>query len=397
MTAFSWTEAIETIHSSGYRCVIAATGGGSSAISRLLEVPGGSQSVLEAIVPYSLASLEDWIGGTAEQACSEATARDMAVSAWMRARDLAEEADPLKLVGVGVTASLASSRPKRGDHRVHIAVQTASLTVTKSLTMEKGLRNRTEEEKLVSDLVLVELAKVCGVATSEMRVEPRELLSADEHIVSRHKQAPAVWTDLLLGRENIAWELPADESESGNPVAMLPGSFNPPHQGHIEMASYAAERLGGRVCFELSITNVDKPPLDFLEVAERIAAIRQLAPNSLVLLTNAPTFRRKSNLMPGTTFLVGADTMSRIADPKYYTQQNPEDARGLEIAIASIAARNCQFLVFGREIDGNFCLLEDLDMPESLLAISTQVSANEFRHNISSTELRRESSGSDGA
>ena len=44
---------IEQIHASGKQFVVAITGGGSGAISALLEVPGGSASVLEAVVPYS--------------------------------------------------------------------------------------------------------------------------------------------------------------------------------------------------------------------------------------------------------------------------------------------------------------------------------------------------------
>jgi hypothetical protein len=81
--------------------------------------------VLEAVVPYSLAALVDWIGGKPDQACSEATARAMAMAAFMRVRELAPDADVEKLIGVGCTASLATDRPKRGERRIHVAVQCA--------------------------------------------------------------------------------------------------------------------------------------------------------------------------------------------------------------------------------------------------------------------------------
>ena len=387
MTSFCWTETIEGIHASGHKCVIAATGGGSTAIGRLLEVPGGSRTVLEAVVPYALPSLEEWIGGKAEQACSEQTARDMAMSAWMRARDLAWEADPLSLVGIGVTASLASSRPKRGDHRVHLAMQTATTSSSLLLTLDKGARDRLGEEHLVADMLLTNLAKICGVATSALRVEFLEQLSEGERVRSRHKQAPSQWTELLLGHQDVVREYPGG-SGAEKPVAILPGSFNPPHQGHIGMTNYAAQKLTGPVCFELSITNVDKPPLDFLEIDERVAAIRKLAPEARVLLTNAPTFRKKSALFPGCTFLVGADTMARIADPQYYTQPTPDGSLGLEAAIAEIAKQGCIFWVYGRELEGDFHKLNNLDIPESLKAISRQVLESDFREDVSSTEIR---------
>ena len=36
------------------------------------------------------------------------------------------------------------------------------------------------------------------------------------------------------------------------------------------MAEIASERLGAPTTFELSIANVDKPPLDFIELDDRL-------------------------------------------------------------------------------------------------------------------------------
>src|SRR5205823_7907670 len=79
---------IEQIHKSGRQLVLAVTGGGSGAISALLQVPGASASVLEAIVPYAATALADWLGGRPDQYCSERTARAMAMAAVERARQL---------------------------------------------------------------------------------------------------------------------------------------------------------------------------------------------------------------------------------------------------------------------------------------------------------------------
>src|SRR5262245_32713925 len=116
---------VTAIHNSGRQIVLAVTGGGSGAISKLLRVPGASRSVLAALVPYSWPALVEFLGGKSDQACSAETARAMAMTAWCKARKFAAEGVALKnLVGVGCTASLASDRPKQGEHRLFIAVQT---------------------------------------------------------------------------------------------------------------------------------------------------------------------------------------------------------------------------------------------------------------------------------
>ena len=385
MSATVWTELVANVHSSGCQAVIAVTGGGSKAISQLLEIPGGSRTVLEAVVPYSQAALEDWLGGPVDQACSEPTARAMAMAAWMRARKLAPEADPHQLIGIGATASLASDRPKRGGHRVHVAVQTATATSSFSLPLTKGARDRKKEEWLAAKLVLTVLGEAAGVDAAAARQALLDQLHDDEPVQQRHQEAQGPWTELLLGQQ--AWV-----AESPSPQALFPGAFNPPHAAHRRLAQVAAQRLAQPVAYELSITNVDKPPLDFIEIAKRTDALRELENQAMVLLTAAPTFRQKAALFAGCTFVVGADTLVRIGDPRYY-DGGPS---GCEAALGEIAARGCRFLVFGRVIDDRFRVLSDLAIPNSLRALCDEVPETEFREDVSSTELRGLSRHADG-
>ena len=117
---------IRRIHAATLRGVMVVTGGGAAAISELLSVPGGSRTLLEAVVPYSEAALTSWLGKRPEHFCTEETALAMAAVAFQRAGDLAatETGDSVDLVGVACTASLVSDKPKKGDHRCHIATQT---------------------------------------------------------------------------------------------------------------------------------------------------------------------------------------------------------------------------------------------------------------------------------
>lgn len=362
---------IEQIHRSDRELVLAVTGGGSGATSALLEVPGASAVVLEAVVPYADGALADWLGGTPDQACSGATARAMAMAALERARALSQ-AEPAALCGIGATASLATTRPKRGPHRVHVAWQSADRTVVESVELQKGARSRAEEEAVTRHLVLDAVAEACGI-------EGGPLTSSDvrSQVVRREKQAPTAWSELLVGRRDVV----AIGGAAATSAVLFPGAFHPLHAGHERMAQIAAARCGTAVTFELSIANVDKPPLDFIELDDRLAGMARRP----VLLTRAATFAEKARIAPGATFVVGADTLVRIGDPRYY---GDDDARR-DAAIATIAGQGCRFLVFGRTIEGAFCGLADLDLPAALRALCDEVPEAEFRNDISSTELRR--------
>lgn len=367
---------ISSIHQSGHACVLAITGGGSSAIGELLRVPGGSASVLEAVVPYAQRALHQWLHGKPDQACAPRTARAMAMAAWMRARELAEEHFAIeRLIGIGCTANLASDRPKRGPHRVHIAAQSLAATHTVSLELSKGARSRSEEESLVATMMLDVLAQASG-SSEQAKLE---LLPGEAPLVTT-TVAPSAWQELLLGKiERIAG---FETDPAVHAMAIFPGAFNPLHDGHRAMARIAAQRLNRPVAYELSIENADKPPLDYTDLEGRVT---QFIGEHSYWLTRAPTFVAKSAIFPGATFIVGADTVVRVGFPKYYGDIADRDA-----ALETIVQRGCRFLVFGREADRDFQTLEQLPLPPALRAICDQVPEHEFRVDISSTELRRQ-------
>jgi nicotinamide mononucleotide (NMN) deamidase PncC len=381
---------VRRIHAAPVGIVLAITGGGSRAVAELLERPGGSRVLVEAIVPYSAAALVDFLATTPEQFCSARTARLMAMAAYQRALRLASagpesaDLDALQkdsaIVGIACTASLASDRPKRGDHRVHVAYQTQGTTAEYSLVLTKDRRNRIEEENVATSLILNALSHACG-KLGELNLDTVE--SIDE----RRAEADEAQQELLHGGRRQVQVGRVPIIATGQRRAVFPGAFNPLHDGHREMARIARERLGQPVEFEISIHNVDKPPLDYLEMRDRV---EQFKDGETLWLTRAPTFEEKSRIFPDATFIVGADTITRIADPVYYDGNQ----QAMLAAIDRIASRGGRFLVFGRSGDSvhGFQALETLDLPSALLAICTEVSESEFRADVSSTQLRRDQS-----
>ena len=318
------TGLIDACAAAGMRLVVVATGGGSEALSHLVTCPGASQVVLEGAVPYARAAVDDWLGGSPETYCSSRTARLLAMAAWQRARVLAERdravRDPnAAACGVAITAGLRTRRPKRGQHRVFVAVQRLAITRVAELVLEKEARSRAEEERLAAALVLALLAAEAGCSGVEANVAMPARLRPGEAVRDDRFVPPVAWQELLGGSRVAVLAEAAVEARPASGGLIFPGSFNPLHEGHRRMAVIAEEIAERPVEFELSITNVDKPALDAMELAERTAQFIVAGPAARRLwLTRAPTFLDKVEVFPESTFVMGADTYVRLADPRYY-------------------------------------------------------------------------------
>ena len=134
------------LHKSPWLGVTFITGGGSGFLAEMLSTPGASATVLEAQVPYATSAMEDLLGRAPEQAVSTHTARQLAMAAYERATKLAPEKGDL--LGLGCTASLGTNRTKKGTHRAHWALQTATRTFTATATYDG---DRASEEVQLCD------------------------------------------------------------------------------------------------------------------------------------------------------------------------------------------------------------------------------------------------------
>jgi len=177
-------------------------------------------------------------------------------------------------------------------------------------------------------------------------------------------------------------------SRPGNSL-ILSGSFNPLHEGHIQMLSAAEKMTGKKGIYEISICNVDKPVLPKSTLLNRIKCF---PPDKSFCVTASPRFTEKSTILPGSTFVIGYDTATRLLDPKYYKKKDfyyYSDA--VVDALNMITENHCSFIVGGR-IDelGQFKTLGDLKMPKKSRQLFELLPESEFRIDISSSEIRKD-------
>lgn len=217
---------------------------------------------------------------------------------------------------------------------------------------------------------------------------------------------------------------------------IFPGSFNPLHRGHIELTKVACKLMNQhrpllssneppwQVLYELSIANVDKPSIPYDEIIVRLQQFGQL-PSSVfpsssptdirnpdtssstaatasqggkknnldypysngILLSSTPRFIDKAKLFPSCTFLIGYDTAVRLIQNKYYN--NSENI--MIESLYELYLQGTRFLVAGRS-DGSSFLTYDKDLrplvPSLLQGLFISISENDFRMDISSTEIR---------
>jgi len=365
---------IQAIHNSQNQIVLATAGAGSQALTNLLNVAGASRTLLEAIVPYSEASFTDFLGQSPEQYVARETACLMAGRAYTRARWL--QSKNSAVTGLACTATIVTDRPKRGEHRAFIAAWQPEKLKCLSIHLEKGARDRAGEEDLVSRLILNLLAETCNL---DLKL-PISLSNGDTLAKTVYDFTSQV--QALLKKEIPFFSIRENGRFPSIPIIpnlLLSGSFNPLHEGHLEMAQAATKLLGKPVAFELSAANADKPPLPKKTVLHRLA---QFAGRHVVYASTSPTFVKKSRIYPGTTFIVGYDTAQRIIQPRFYDG----DHSSMLKALSEIRGQGCSFLVAGRIDDnGSYLKPSDLLIPQGYQDLFAHL---HFRKDISSTELR---------
>ena len=392
---------INELHQRPDKGVFVAMGGGAEFLASLLTIPGASQTVLEAAIPYSFVALTEWLGREPLQACAADTAIAAAYKAWEKAihfAHLQKSDNPLKesLFGLSITASLSTNRPKRGQQRAFITYYSPLRMLTLSIYFKHNALTRVLEEAMISTLATALLSKATSADTlwQEIAADPGLLLRATDHQtwLTEHKitslelslvENPLQIQNLANQQKSILCYHSKQgrfEHDTSVPVGLLSGSFNPLHEAHTHLRKHAENVLGGDVWYEMPILNAEKGIMHIPEVLARLNQFDEIP----VVLSNLPRFVDKAIHFPGMTFIIGMDTALRLFDPKFYTDSEELMWNALE----TIIEHNCRFLVACRKTVGGLYEPEQLDIPSRYRELIIGISCEEFFMPISSTEIR---------
>ncbi len=368
---------VERLHARPHRTVYAFAGAGALALQWLHAVGGSSRTLLEAHDHYHPRSLSEAIGEAPSRAVAPEVAAALARRSFQRARHLTEHDErPGPAFGLGLTATIATDRRKRGAHRLEVAVADGLGLRGVGVELTKGARERAGEEALVARWALALAAEASGLLGV-----PDPTVREDEAVRHGFEPGPP-FARFLSGEAPVlrvdAGGRPAEGPPEGPPPALVSGSFHPMHDGHRRLAAAAEAHLGRAAWFEMSLGNAEKAEIRADEAWARAA---QAYGERGLVLTHAPLFSVKAELMPGVVFVLGVDTARRVLEPRFYP--GPD---GLAEAMGRIRAAGARFLVAGRAGPDGFRTLEDLAVPGPFTDLFEPLPA--FRVDLSSTELR---------
>jgi nicotinic acid mononucleotide adenylyltransferase len=418
---------------------IAIAGGGGHAISSLAATSGASQLFLDGDVTYSRKAYLKYVGmpcnTTGFYYSSFEAAKKASEAALQKA--LVFRTDNIRrmpgCIGIGSTSSLL----KGPDSKAYVVATRADGTqLTLDIILGDDGENRTRLEKdiVVSHFILraIDLVGKNDIKKDDVASLEENGISISAQLTAKdqsYNNGVAAAKRILEGKEQAVVLLPVYD-EGGRPTSfrslerpilpngslIFPGSYNPPHKGHISLAKASLNNENERkrssrndkktVFFELSLVNPDKPSIDAKTVEERISkflSLDDLPTHWGIILSRAPLFFQKVSIFaraidsfdgspPNLAFVIGTDTLVRIVDKKYYNNSESEMVESL------CSMEGVNFLVGGRleqKKDANSaCFVsgsdEVKDLPEKLKQMFTIIKEEDFRVDISSSQIREQ-------
>ena len=352
---------IDDLKNANVNIHIIATGAGAGIQKQLWEVPGSSAYLSGASFPYDQTEQEELLGFTPEQFCSETAAIDLASAAYMKAFKFGGK-NP---VGVGLTASVASEKEHRGDHRNFVCVITNDKVISLSGILQKG----SGKTQRINDGNICDETAIHLLLAAIYDLNPSTLKDVTALAEQRFFSRP--YFDYTGKRYGHLFKKNA---------VLMPGAYNPPHAGHFGMADEFEAKYPARVIFN---TTVNPPHKAALSVQDCLKRAKMLQGRDRFFSKDDPLYLDKARNNPGMPILLGADSLIRTLDPKW----------GVPTSKLLEGFKECgtKLYVTGRMIDDKFVSGWDAVStlhPDLYAKYSGLFCQIDGRWDISSTEIR---------
>ena len=378
---------------------VATTGAAGFLKFALWAEPGASDNVLGERWTYAQQHTDDLIGRQPPQGkySREASALAMAAAAYTHASRVTFERGlhGRPVMGVAMTAAVSTERVRRGDNACRIAIRTAegfwivSASMDKAHTRDQTRRARRLEEGLLCDLLtLMAMRSVMGLDNPPLH---KDWGAHSTHLVETAPDALTLQPEKTPGTPLEALEVPfytvlmpdqthtpLEDLDPGRYI-LLPGSFNPLHRGHEQIATMAREQTGKDVIFQLTAHHPAKGVIPADELMRRAGQLQFRWP--VVLFDTEGLYAHKAQRVPGMTMLIGVDVVYGLQDLRYYEGDKAQRRAMFE----TLARLDTTFLVAGRAVEDHYESLGDVPVPGNFAHLFRPLGG---RVDISSTQLR---------
>lgn len=358
---------------------LTCAGGGQSFFHQFMQYGGSSKTIIGGNIPYAKEAFDEFVEKPVDKYVSDKTALLLATQSFKKARTYRSDIDLNQLIGIGVTCSLATNNERAGRQNKAI-IGFHSYNYSISVEIQFNQHDREQQEDLITSLIinmLLDIKSNCHVRQDwSIKSIPglNDVVKQDIHDSNKRGYQNELCTIIIRYMSMSYFKVDQLKLTHSylNDLVVYPGSWNPLHEGHLDIINTTKQIVQVPVYLELSVDNADKGMLSYFEIFAR----HDRAINMIV--THTPTFVDKVNFFAKEgqrlIFVVGADTWIRIQDPKY--------AGDIDELYEIFKLNNVRFLVFARngiEIKTNTKMDE--------LLIESDIAWN-FNKDISSTELR---------
>jgi len=363
--AYMYPKIHDELCSAGIGAHVVMAGAGLGFLHGLWTLPGSSAYLWQADLVQSTMAMDRFLGYEVEGSrCSQAVAVDLATRAYLNAETerLASDGSG-DVLGLGLTASVATNRMPRGRQRFHAAIIGGRGVFLRELELEKreGEAARAEHDGVISR-ALVDLLHDYLNAGGESQ--------ADDVLMERILERPRFISQGCRSKFDDAAGL------------YFPANLNPVHEGHWMACERAEPCCGLKTVFMLEACPPNKELLTPVQLLQRVAQAQSGKGGQDrrdVLVTHGwGNYIDKVRHCPGSRFIVGADALIRLLEPCW----------GYDVGemLRDFEKLDCRFYVAGRLVGERFVTLDEVEIDADYRYLFEPLDG---RRDISSSELRK--------